>query len=301
MLKSNYSEAGARFEESLTRYRELGDKRGIALLLNNLGAISLAKGHPAAALPYLEESLPLSREIGHHRIVALALLNLATIWQGEGDFARAKSYYEESLSVRRELGDEVGIGRVLEGLACVAMEEGDADTALHRFEESIAVRRKHEDRDGLASSLLYKGMTLIKLRQDIVGGGSSLQESLDVCRRTGNRHFASYALDGLAAIAAACGRHAQAARLWAAAAAVREVLGVAAKPKDARELADAIDRVRTELGSAAFDTAWQEGFALTLDEAIMLGTEGLPLAADFPMEADTSGAAGTTSLAAATA
>jgi tetratricopeptide (TPR) repeat protein len=278
MLKSNYADAATFFEESLTAYRALGDKKGIALLLNNLGAISLAKGLPAVALPYLEESLPLSREIGHHRIVSLVLLNLATIWQGEGDFERAKLYYGQSLVVRRELGDEVGIGRVLEGMARVAMEEGDADTALHRFEESLVVRRKHEDRDGLASTLLYRGLTRIRLRHDFPGGADSLRECLDVCGQTGNRHFASYALDGFATIAAAQHQPALAARLWAAAKALRDVLGVTAKPKDARALSEEINTVRAGMGDFAFDSAWHEGLALSLDEAVTLATRDLPTA-----------------------
>lgn len=276
MLRANYMTAAAFCEESLRGYRALGDKRGMALLLNNLGAISLARGLPEVAKPYLEESLPLSREVGHVRNIALALFNLGTIWQAEGDFVRARAYLEENLAVRRELGELGGMGYGLEGLARLAMDEGRADEALGYFEESLSVRRKIQDRDGIASVQLYRGMTLIQMKEDRVGGYECLRESLEISQATGNRHFFANTLEGLAFLISSLGDMERAVRLWAFVTEERTRLGITVKPSIEAALQEQYVAARSTLGDTIFETAWESGRTLSQAEVADLALSHMP-------------------------
>jgi tetratricopeptide (TPR) repeat protein len=84
-----FARARPMLEESLSLRRALGEKRGVALTLLNLDALTLRQGHPEQAVPLYEESLALAREVGlvPHTAWALAGLGLAAVHHGAGDRA----------------------------------------------------------------------------------------------------------------------------------------------------------------------------------------------------------------------
>jgi DNA-binding NarL/FixJ family response regulator len=106
--------------EALRLRRELGDKAGIASVLNSLGEYAQSEGDNNAARELLEECLSLSREIGDKIGIARALYVLGEVSAGQGDYNTARELQSESLRLRHELGSKRGIIQCLEGLAAVA-------------------------------------------------------------------------------------------------------------------------------------------------------------------------------------
>jgi tetratricopeptide (TPR) repeat protein len=150
---------GARpmLEESLSLRRALGEKRGVALTLLNLGALTLREGHVEQAVPLYEESLALAREVGlvPHTAWALAGLGLAAVHQGAGN--RAVPELRESLQLARDLHDRYTIAECLSALASVAADRGEllraarlwgAAERLHRLLGAAppSTRYLHSDR-----------------------------------------------------------------------------------------------------------------------------------------------------------
>jgi len=71
--QGDYPFAVERYEEGLAMRRALGDRRGIASSLNNLGVAAQERGDlPRARLLY-EEALALMRELGDRHAVASVL------------------------------------------------------------------------------------------------------------------------------------------------------------------------------------------------------------------------------------
>jgi hypothetical protein len=60
----------------------------------------------------------------------------------------------------------------------------------------------------------------------------------------------------------------RAVRRWGAAAALREAIGVPPEPNWRDDWEREIGATRAALGEAAFASAWEEGQALTLEEAV---------------------------------
>lgn len=83
----------------------------------------------------------------------------------------------------------------------------------------------------------------------------------------GLRTFYVNSLDNLARCAARAERHAEGARLLGASDAAREVMGYPRPPVDHLDHDTLIAEVRNPLGEA-FETAWAEGSAMTLDDAV---------------------------------
>jgi hypothetical protein len=100
------------------------------------------------------------------------------------------------------------------------------------------------------------------------------EEGLAIRRELGDRRGIAYSLAGLAAAVAALGNHLRAARIWGAS---ERLCGEIGSPLQANERPRYDRRVamaRVALGDdAAFDRAWQEGHALTLEQALELAFE----------------------------
>jgi hypothetical protein len=95
-----------------------------------------------------------------------------------------------------------------------------------------------------------------------------LGQSLPLCRMMHEHWGIAGCLEGTAAIAAARERPADAARLFGAASALRERLGMPLPVINQAPYERAMGTTRSMLSDAAFVAAWQEGEAMTLDEAI---------------------------------
>jgi DNA-binding CsgD family transcriptional regulator len=76
------------------------------------------------------------------------------------------------------------------------------------------------------------------------------------------------ALEGLAAVVAAQGQAAWAARLWGAAEALRETLSMPLPPVYRSDYERAVAAARIQLGGQLFAVAWAEGRAMTPDQAL---------------------------------
>ena len=150
--RGDYPAAWSLHEESLTIRRSLGDWRGIAGALNNLGLVARGRGDYAAARVLFDEGLTINRSLGDHPGIANALSNLGMVVQWQRDYTAARALHEESLVIRRGLGDRRGIAISLINLGLVAYRQGEYTTAWTLHRESLAIKRALGS-SGIAESL----------------------------------------------------------------------------------------------------------------------------------------------------
>jgi non-specific serine/threonine protein kinase len=97
-----------------------------------------------------------------------------------------------------------------------------------------------------------------------------------------DRTNAAYCLQGLAAVAGARGEPGRVARLLGAAEALLEAAGIPLYAQVDRELHQRVaEAAREQLGKRAWTTAWDEGRAMSFEEAVAYvreGGESLPTA-----------------------
>jgi hypothetical protein len=86
------------------------------------------------------ESLAIFRELGDKRNIATLLNNLGDVARHQKDYAQAASLYAESLTLLREVGERVSMAFCFEGLAAVACALGQAERAAHLFGAAEALR-----------------------------------------------------------------------------------------------------------------------------------------------------------------
>ena len=140
--------------------REIGDKQGIASILNNLGLLTYSQGDLSAARTLYEESLAIRREIGEKGGISNSLGNLGSVALALGDLARARRYYEESFRLDREMDDKSGMAYGLHVLGMVGLAEGDAKAHEHLL-QSLRLRQEIGEQFYQTSSLIgIAGLTL---------------------------------------------------------------------------------------------------------------------------------------------
>jgi len=265
--QSDYPATISFAEESLEICRLLGDQRGTASALIKLGNAATEAGDYKTASEYLEESLEIWRALDDKHGTARVLISLGWAALRPGNYQLAKERLEEALSTSRELGDTRSIGFELSGLGEVALRQGDYALATQLLQESLLLRRQLGNKWGVGVSLGTLGWVAI-CQGDWVRAREWLGESLRVRQEIGDKGGIAWCLERLAEMALAQGKSEKSVRLLGAAAALRISIGSVIDPVDHAEYDHKLATLRSELGVPRFGKIWDEGHALTLEQAI---------------------------------
>jgi predicted ATPase len=268
--QGDYEQATVFHEDALALYRHLGDQQGIAFALNNVGVQAVCQGDYGRAVPFLEESLALYREMGDKRGIALPLANLGVVALDHGDYERAADLLEETLRLSRVVGDQGSVAMALGNLGYMACLQGDYGRAARLLQESLPLWEQLGDKKNLANALINLGT--VTREQGDYGQATALYKESLALRGTGEQRRGvdddAECLEGLAAVACALGQAERAVRLCAAAAALREAIGAPLPPAERATYERTVATARTRLDEVTFATAWEEGRAMTLEQAI---------------------------------
>jgi len=150
---SQLSEALRHFEQGLAVSREIGDRAGEAVTLNNISQIYHDWGRHEEALKLLERSLAIRREVGDCAGEAVTLNNISQIYHDWGRHEEALKTLEQSLAIYREIGDRAGEAGTLSNIAHIYHAWGRYEEALNLLEQSLAIYREICDRKGEAGTL----------------------------------------------------------------------------------------------------------------------------------------------------
>jgi predicted ATPase/class 3 adenylate cyclase/DNA-binding CsgD family transcriptional regulator len=238
--------------------------------VNSLGGQSLAlayRGEVAAARAAAEATLEGGAELGgtfaatRHAVVGIAAL-------AAGDGAAA---HEAREAARQDM-------IVVSGGAAAAQRIWNAEAAL--ADRDLATARRWADEAVSTTTGWYSAMALTVRARVAIAAGEPEQAERDahdaLARAAGIKAylFIPDILECLAALAGDADSHREAARLFAAAEAVRQRMGaVRFKIYDAGYEASAA-AVRDAMGDRDFESAWAEGTALSTEEAIAYAQRG---------------------------
>jgi predicted ATPase/DNA-binding SARP family transcriptional activator len=294
-------------EESIALYRELGDQEGIAFPLAALGSLVFflqADSERGRAL--LHESLDLFRQAGNkwgsrHVLGVLGM----TYAIEQPDYGSA--CFQESLALARELGVPDGIAWALLGLGILAFHRGDDERAMALFTEELPLSHAVGQRHLIVESLFYMQMIALRqgefeqakalarkaLEEEIRGRGVRLSwqsslvragfpwtsealllETLALARKSDDKLVIAHGLISVAALAWILGQLERAVRLYAAALAAS---GFAPSvPLERTDFDHTLTGTLIQLDETAFQKAWAEGSAMTVEQAVAYALEGRP-------------------------
>ena len=238
-----------------------------AKALMGLGRLTRLQGGALATEPILEEGLALWRAANNEAGIAGALNQLSSVALDKGEYARAQALREESLERYRKLGDEHGVATSLNNLGEIARCLHEFDRAVQLYEESLARHRNTGDKR--CQAMVLGNLAVAYLRTGDRGRADAcLKESLRLKHAFGDEIGLSYCLAGMAAVRTAQGELARAAQLLGATQALLERKGHQLDSADQIDFERTRAQVATQLAEPAFTLAWDEGKAMTLEQAV---------------------------------
>jgi DNA-binding SARP family transcriptional activator len=255
-----------------------------AKALGGLGWILLFQRDLESAIAAHEEAMALHKELGDKSGAAFALAHLGFAVLRGGFGERVAAFVQEAEALMRGDLDDHPRAVLRIGLGCAAVVEGELDSAVSQLEEGLALCRELGDTRNTGTALYVLGMTELA-RGNLDRGAALLEEFPRITRGPNDKLGSAFSLWTLGKVAALRGRPVRAARLWGAAEALREQMGM---PLAHFDLAlsgyeQDLAAVRSTLSDASFDAAWTEGRAMSPEQAIeyALDAVGEP-AADPP-------------------
>jgi non-specific serine/threonine protein kinase len=204
------------------------------------------------------------------------LANLAHTLRLKGQQRQAAGLFDESAVLARQLGDAGTLGFALSNLGVIAHVEGNDAQAVACLEEALALARQRDDSISIAWYLAYLGR-VVKDQEDGGRAATLLAESLARFRDVGNRDGIAFTMELFAGLTVreehGSAAAARAARLFGAANALREAIGSPLAPFDQPTYDDDVQAARARLDNDAWESAWAEGQAMTLEQAIAYALE----------------------------
>ena len=232
------------------------------------GYLAFAQGDYDQARGLVEASLALARALGDQRGVAAALAQLGRDAHARGDFAAATRQLEESLALFQELGIESGLPYpVASILADVARDQGDDQRARTLYEQGLASAQARGDNHAAAYPLRGLAH-LLRARGDFEQAERLFQESLALIWDLRDQRCACLSIEGLARATVGRGSAERAAELFGLAETLRELVGTQLLPTERAGYEQDLAAVRAALGQAASNAAWAEGQGMAMEQAV---------------------------------
>ncbi len=307
-FEGDFEKAEEYYNAGLDIYRRTGDKLAIGQALGPLASCALKRYEFSHAEKLYRESLSLFREVENEREIAGALENLAEVALERRNYTDAHSFAEKSLSLYRKLEDKHGIATALRALGVAAHNQENLDLACSSCEHSAEIFRELGDRGCLILSLaalarqlqhlgeLQKAFDVIQEARQILDGVEKelvatsvfdvfgriafamgnlseaqrqFRDGLAFQQEGKDVHFVPSLLEGLAGLI----EPQDAIRLLGAAAIMREKTNVPLMRIEQGEYERTIAALKSRVNDADFRSLWEEGLAMTVDEAILFALE----------------------------
>jgi predicted ATPase/DNA-binding CsgD family transcriptional regulator/transcriptional regulator with XRE-family HTH domain len=257
---------------SLSHFTELGDAvadRGpcpaLADSLDGRAAALLQMGRYAEAVDEARRSLAVAREVGYPmgEVLALGPLGFGLVQLGDLDAAltAARQVIQITAGVP-DLAARFGTYN----LTGVLVQAGDLAAAEPVCAAALAGARHVGDLTNQGGLLLW--MVILDLEAGrLQDAAVHLQESLQLCTRTGCWADLYDDLDRCGLLCAATGRYAEAITVWAAMTAIGRQEKILDPPSDARRRDKPLRQARRALGPARTRAAEDRGAAMSMDTA----------------------------------
>jgi serine/threonine protein kinase/Tfp pilus assembly protein PilF len=184
-LLNKPEEALHNYQESIAINEKIGQKRGVAAALNEMGTVQTTSGQQDAALASYSKALALLRAIGMKNEMADALANMGAVYQDQARFDQALDVYKQALQIQRETGNQSAESQCLDNVAGVYLAMGDTSNAFTYSQQALQLREKLGVPGDIADTLesLSEAYTATGQYDQAM---TALMRALDLSRKVGD-------------------------------------------------------------------------------------------------------------------
>jgi tetratricopeptide (TPR) repeat protein len=238
-----------------------------AKALNRAGELSLRQGLRADARLLLEESMALNTHTPDSKTHATGILTIGQLTFEEGDIEEALALFKRAAATYQTLGDRDGVATTLSSVGYARLTLGDYAVAAADCAEAVTLHVELGNRRLVCSSLLTLGFALLELG-DQSEAAVKIGEGLAIARELGFKEVLAEGLVAFATVAARQDDHERAARLLGAHKTLHDPLETVLGPFELAAHDRVLASVTQALDEQTLATAWAEGRALDLEQAL---------------------------------
>jgi len=181
--RGEWPRAQESFDEAQTLAEDLGDRRGEARAILELGVIDYRRGEFAAARTRFDRALAVAGE-AETAIVARILNALGILeWQA-GNLEAAASLYRRSREAYEAIGDTAGVAGALNNLGILLWQQDDVDGALSQYADALRLSEQLDDHRTVA--ILYNNIgEAYRRKGDAANAAKFYERSLELSEKLG--------------------------------------------------------------------------------------------------------------------
>lgn len=136
-LQDRVDEAETYYRKAMRQATEIGDRHLVRVMLNNLAAISTARGEYDEAGELYEKALTLARSLNDRKGLRLLNQNIGEIKSYMGDYSGSEGYFRRAIEIAEELGDRGALGTAHGKMGSMLFMSGDLERADEHLAEGI--------------------------------------------------------------------------------------------------------------------------------------------------------------------
>ena len=165
--RGDYYNAINYYSKCIKIHKEIGNNRGLAACLNNIGQIYAAQGEYdenqyKKALDYYQRSLKLKEKLPERHTMYSTLINMGNIYKNLKEYKKAKDLFERSLNISRDLDNEIGIASSLISIAKIYHFLNEYTEAKKYCSEGLNISENIRHKTNISLALTLTGMIYIE-------------------------------------------------------------------------------------------------------------------------------------------
>ena len=221
---SQYKEALQSFQQALTIYREIKDRKGQAFSLNYIAIVKRTLGDNIESLEFYKQALYIFREIGDRLNEGTVLNNIGKVHESLGQYPQALEFYQQALTIRKQVGDQTGEAFTLTDLGLINTSLGQYSQAEKFFQKSLDIFKKIGDQRRAALTLNAMGVYYRTIDQ-YPKALEFYQQALNIFIKIGERRGEGTSLNNIGDFRRNQGEYSQAQEIFQQALAIFKEVG----------------------------------------------------------------------------
>ncbi len=271
VYETDFDRTYAWLDESLDFYQKAGNQKSVVNTLYFFAWLAWVLGDYFLATRRISRSISLSQNIEETVLFARGLLMRSDIQLSQDDFEACTTDIQAALKIGQKIANDgiIASAMVKQGrLAIIRGQMAYADKILH---DALALSRTFDKKNTVAFNLYNLGRVACA-QNDLGLARSYFQQSIRIFYDMNFWYwdYIAYSLEGLAKIALLQSKTDQAARLYGAARHLFQGLENTMSPIERQWREDDLATIRATLGDDYYQRLWDEGYALTTEEAVRI-------------------------------
>ena len=269
LQQDDYTKAETYLQDGLLAARQIDHQKLVRGSLANLGYLALVQGKFDQVEAYLVEAIKVARAIHTEEYARFTLTVLADLHYRQGQFAAAQDSYTQALQINQQVHDDEGIADCLWGLARSARGLGDLDQAEQYCAQAMEIYLQMDHEQG--AGWVFNVRADIAHQQGQEAQALALyRRALDIRLKYDDKQGCTRVLDLAAAALAGLERWSESAQIMGAADAARQAMGGRMTEYERQARDTTLSLCRDALGVGTWQSAWEAGRSLTLQQAVAL-------------------------------